>query len=527
MHFKLKKKLHQNHDYNHLLTFFLAKLLICPVSFFQNFVIPFSIRKIKFLCVFILLCGMLKIDAKGSKDYYTDTNSLDGINEQIQNQRNSAATHIKYVKTYNESDKKYELNPKTQDIIYELRIAALNKQTPIELQYNDHVKRYINIYTTRRKTDFARILGLAELYFPIFEEMLDKYNLPLELKYLAIVESSLNPLAVSKSGAVGLWQFLYNTSKMFDIEINSYIDQRCDPYIATEAACRYLVYLYDTFHDWDLAIASFNGGPGVIRNAIERSGGKTDYWELLPYLTDQTRTYVPAFIATNYIMNFADKHDIKPVKPSFSYFETDTVKIKKDLHFQQISNILDIKMEHLRFLNPMFKRDYVPVTDLPVNLILPSNKIVKFIRKEEKIYAENIPKKDYFSAVHHNSVKNKIKIIHQVQKGEFFHKIALKYNCSIDNLKTWNGLTTDFLYPGQKLDIWIPRENLHLYTSSSHDQIIFDDNDSFIYYVVEEGDTIWSIAEKFNLESIDEIKKMNKGLDENDIQPGQKIKINW
>jgi membrane-bound lytic murein transglycosylase D len=344
------------------------------------------------------------------------------------------------------------------DLFFEYRIAELNINTPVELDYNEAVRYYIDLYTVHRREEFARIIGLSELYFPFFDEMLAKYNLPLELKYLTIVESGLNPLAVSKSGAVGLWQFLLNTGRLFDLEINSYIDERRDPFRSTEAACRYLTYLYNTFNDWQLVLSSYNGGPGDVRKAIERSNGAVNYWEIRPYLSEQAQNYVPAFMAVTYLMNYYREHQITPIPPPYHYRDLDTLRISYYLTFSQISGMLDIPVEQLRFLNPVYKMDVVPEMSEPAILVLPRDKISLFIQNESKILGE-VPEEDNYHTMMGNahSTDNKIQIIHVVEKGEFFHKIALKYNCTLENIKTWNNLTDNTLSPGQKLVIWIDK----------------------------------------------------------------------
>lgn len=345
------------------------------------------------------------------------------------------------------------------DLFFEYRIAELNINTPVELDYNEAVRYYIDLYTVHRREEFARIIGLSELYFPYFDEMLAKYNLPLELKYLTIVESGLNPLAVSKSGAVGLWQFLLNTGRLFDLEINSYIDERRDPFRSTEAACRYLNYLYNTFNDWQLVLSSYNGGPGDVRKAIERSNGAVNYWEIRPYLSEQAQNYVPAFMAVTYLMNYYREHQITPIPPPYRYRDLDTLRISYYLTFSQISGMLDIPVEQLRFLNPVYKMDVVPEMSEPAILVLPRDKISLFIQNESKILGE-VPEEDNYHTMMDNahSTDNKIQIIHVVEKGEFFHKIALKYNCTLENIKTWNNLTDNTLSPGQRLVIWIDKE---------------------------------------------------------------------
>jgi membrane-bound lytic murein transglycosylase D len=349
--------------------------------------------------------------------------------------------------------------PSYPDLFFEYRIAELNKNTPVELEYNEAVRYYIDLYTIHRREEFAGIIGLSELYFPFFDEMLARFDLPLELKYLTIVESALNPLAVSKSGAVGLWQFLLNTGRLFDLEINSYIDERRDPFISTEAACRYLKYLYSTFNDWQLVLSSYNGGPGDVRKAIERSDGAVNYWEIRPHLSEQAQNYVPAFIAVAYLMKYYHDHHITPVPPPYKYHDLDTLRISYYLTFSQISGMLDIPVEEIRFLNPVYKLDVIPEMSEPAVLILPEEKITLFIQNETRILGRDPEEEDYHTMINNaKSTDNKIQIIHVVEKGEFFHKIALKYNCTLENIRTWNKLSDNTLSPGQRLIIWVDKE---------------------------------------------------------------------
>ncbi len=342
------------------------------------------------------------------------------------------------------------------DMYYEYRIAELNKKTPVELDYNKYVKEYIDIYTKERRSEFERVLGRAGIYFPVFEAYLDKYDLPLELKYLTVIESGLNPRARSASGATGLWQFLYNTCKLFDLQVDSYIDERMDLYKSTDAACRYLKYLYGTFHDWQLVIAAYNGGPGEVRKAIERSGGKTGYWEIRPYLSEQSQRYLPAFIAVNYLMNFYSQYNFKPLNEEFDFYNTDTLRISYAVSFQQISKTIAVPIDTLRFLNPMYKRDYIPELNHPALLVIPAGKVSLYLANENNLLAYRQKKSGYLETVASaSSTKGKMKIIHIVRQGEFFHKIAMNYNCTVESLKAWNNITDNELYPGQKINIWV------------------------------------------------------------------------
>jgi len=432
-------------------------------------------------------------------------------------------------KPLNGADKKMKKDsiPIFADLVYEYRIAEMNNLTPIELEYNDRVRRYIDVYTIERRDHLAKIIGLAEYYFPIFEEALDKYNLPLELKYLAIVESALDPRAVSSSAAVGLWQFKINTSTMFDLEVNSYVDERCDPLKSTEAACSYLQYLYRIYNNWQLALAAYNGGPGVVRNAIERSGGKTSFWDIQPFLPEQTKGYVPAFIAVNYVMNYYKDHNIEPIRPDYIFTEIDTVVIYKPASFNRISEIVQIPIATLQFLNPSYRQDYIPKQKDGSVIVLPKNKIRSFVKNETAIFDETVKKQnivDFLADA--GGISGKVKIIHEVTKGEYFHKIAIKYNCTIDDIRTWNSLPTNDLNVGQKLDVWVAPA---MATAIEEEKLIpkqqRDSTDRYIYYTVQRGDTVYSIATKFNCRSISDLKEENNITNDADLKPGTKLKI--
>jgi len=344
-------------------------------------------------------------------------------------------------------------------MLYEYRIAQLSKSSPIELEYNQDVRHFIDLYTGTRKADIAKIIGLSGIYFPLFDENLDKHSLPFELKYLTIVESGLNPLASSKSGAVGLWQFLLNTSRLFDLKITSYIDERRDPYKSTEAACKYLNYLYSTFQDWHLVLSSYNGGPGEVRKAIERCHGETDYWKLRPYLSEQARNYVPAFIAAVYVMNFYKEHGIIPVEPDFQFHDLDTLRIRYAVSFSQISAIIDLPVSQIRRLNPVYKRDYIPELQPFAVLVLPADKITAYLQHEINILGYTAVPADYNQMVRSAmNTEGKTKIIHEVQPGEVTHKIAMNYNCTLENIKSWNGLQDYEVRPGQRIVIWVRDE---------------------------------------------------------------------
>lgn len=360
------------------------------------------------------------------------------------------------VASKNTSAKDYPTFP---DLVYEYKIAAIGKLSPIDFDYNPKVKRYIDIYSIERREQVSQMLGLSELYFPLFEEMLDKYQLPLELKYLAIVESALNPLAISKSGAAGLWQFKINSARMFNLNVNSFVDERMDPVKSTEAACQYLQYLYKIFNNWQLALAAYNIGPGPVRNAIARANGETNFWKIYDYLPEAAQNYVPAFIAAAYIMNNASSHKINVIKPIIDYGKTDSVMITEPAHFSAISKELDIPTGLIRFLNPMYRRDYIPELEKPVALWLPSSMVEQFIKKEQLIYNTKVKEVTYQDIIASSgSTEGKTEIRYTVKSGDYLHKIAIIYGCTVDDLLIWNPISDDNLSVGENLTIWVDKK---------------------------------------------------------------------
>lgn len=341
------------------------------------------------------------------------------------------------------------------EYLVESRIEKLNLKTPISLVYNDHVQAYIDVYTLKRPDHLSNILARSELYFPLFEEYLDKYGLPLELKYLAVIESALDPRAKSSSGAYGLWQFLYQASRMFDLKVNSYLDERADPVKATDAACRYLKYLYANFNDWSLAIAAYNGGIGAVKEAIFKTGGERDYWKLRPHLPEQVRGYVPAFIAVNYAMNHHSSYEIPMGDPEFSYDDLHTTTLKGGISFEQISGKTGIDEDVLRVLNPVYTMDFIPVQEKPVRIVLPQEKLKIFLQKRSSFVTEKEPVTDKNPPP--GDTTGRTRLSHIVAPGEFFHEIAMRYQCTVEDLMAWNGFENKQLLAGQKLTVWQPK----------------------------------------------------------------------
>ncbi len=410
--------------------------------------------------------------------------------------------------------------PVYSDEVYTYRLKQLNNRTPFNLVYNQAVKNYIDAYAIKNKRKVAQLLGKAEMYFPMMEEILDRYEMPLELKYLAIVESALSPKARSRSGAVGLWQFLYRTGKIYNLNVTSYIDERSDPYLATIAACEYMKYLYNMFGNWELALAAYNGGPGTLNKAIRRSGGKMDYWALRPYLPRETRSYVPAFIAVNYIMNYASAHNIFPERPLILYYEIDTVHIKEKVSFESLSASLDIPIEHLEELNPMYKRQLIPKGYKHMPLVLPRNKAGLFVTNEEAIYALNNP------ALNNNgnaqTVQSEVRHIHRVQRGENLSLIASRYKCTVDDIRVWNDLRGSLINEGQKLVVYVNERHKVTETSTASSNSSSKSNSQ--YHTVQPGDTLWGIAKKNNITISDLMRLNNIGRNE-PLKVGSRLKI--
>ncbi|MGQ9846054.1 MAG: transglycosylase SLT domain-containing protein [Bacteroidales bacterium] len=336
------------------------------------------------------------------------------------------------------------------DRIIEARISELNFQTPINLDYNEDVKKYIHYFVSERVNIISQSLSYSGYYFPIFETYLDKYHLPMELKYLSVIESGLNPFARSKTDAVGLWQFKLPTARLLNLKVNSFIDERQDPIKSTEAACSYLEYLYNMFNDWQLAIAAYNGGPENVKKAMLRSG-KNTFWEIKPYLPQETQNYVPAFIAMIYLMNYAHDYQIQPNDKPLYYHQIDTVLISKPVYFSTLSQKLNIPIDVLRFLNPAYKQDYIPKMQNAVALVLPSEKISEFIQLQNDILCNDFPKQEQL-----NNNKLKKAISYTVKEGDYLTKLAINFRCSVEDIKKWNNLKSNELTINSSLIIWTP-----------------------------------------------------------------------
>jgi len=349
----------------------------------------------------------------------------------------------------------YEDFPLVDSVVAQ-QMESLDAQTPISLVYNDYVHSFIHLYLNKRRGQVRRMMGLGQYYFPLFESMLDRYQLPLELKYLAIVESALNPRATSYVGAKGLWQFMYSTGKIYGLEVSSYVDERSDPLKSTAAACAFMENLYDIYGDWLLVLAAYNSGPGNVNKAIRRSGGQRDFWAIRPYLPRETRSYVPAFIAVNYVFEHADFYNLEPAVIAPDHRTTDTVMTRELIVFEELSEVLSIDLEVLRFLNPNYKLDIIPsVPGKEFPLVLPLTFTDDFIALEDSLVRRAQAQIASGERKLPEYVEMNDRIRYRVQEGDYLGKIANKYNCSVNDIMRWNNLKSTQIRAGSYLTVYV------------------------------------------------------------------------
>ena len=408
------------------------------------------------------------------------------------------------------------------------RLALLNEKTPFNVEYNPSLESVIKSFLTRKRALMERMLVISQFYFPMFEQELDNNDIPLEMKYLSIVESALNPRARSRVGATGLWQFMYGTGREMKLDINSYVDERSDPLRSTKAACQYLNRLYSIYEDWDLALAAYNSGPGNVNKAIRRSGGQKNYWNIRRNLPRETAGYVPAFLATMYIFEYAEAHDLKTKKVERAFFETDTVHVKSLITFDQISELTGIDKEELKILNPSYKLDVIPfVKGKDYALRLPVHQIGKFVSNEEAIYAhvekELASKESPMAEIVQQAEESSIR--YKVRSGDFLGKIAEQYGVGVSQIKQWNGLRSNNLRIGQRLTIY-PRRNATspVTPRETPARSSVANNDSSKVHEVRSGDSLWTISKKYPGVSIENLRKWN-GISGNNLKPGTRLKL--
>lgn len=477
--------------------------------------------------------------------------------------------------------------PEYSDSIYAERFKQLNEYSTIEFIYNPMVKTFINLYANRRRDLTERVMGLSLLYFPLFEEQLDKHNLPLELKYLAVIESALNPVARSRVGATGLWQFMYGTGKMYGLQVNSLVDDRSDIYRSTVAACEHFIDLYKIYNDWNLVLAAYNAGPGNVNRAIRRAGGVRDFWAIRRFLPRETQNYVPAFMAVTYVLEHAQDHNLFPNPPIYSHFDVDTFQVRQQLSLTTVSDFLDIPIDHLRYLNPTFRQNIIPHnTQNPYILRIPRDFAGLFVANEDTIYNHRTPEQMRQAELAAQMQETTIHVVrsgdvlgsiarrygttvreiqrlnnlrgtlirpgqrlvvraparpqtqlaantntHVVKRGETLGVIASRYSISVNDIRQWNNLAGTTIYPGQNLVVRRPQnmpaqpQETETASAQTNDNETDEDDTRFLFHTVQAGDTLIEIAEKYDHITIEELKELNDLSENEQLTPGQKLRI--
>ena len=442
------------------------------------------------------------------------------------------------------------------DSVYIDRLSKIN--SVIRLPYNSIIRNHIQVYTVRQREKFCAVLGLMDYYFPMIENIFDSYGLPAEFKYLAIIESALNPNAVNRhSGATGMWQFMYSTGRQYGLTINSVIDERKDPVKSTHAAARFIKDLYSIYNDWVLVIAAYDCGPGNVNKAIRRSQNKKDYWDIYYRLPRETRGYIPQYVAAAYSVNYYAEHNLRPLPVNIPV-STDTIMVNKDIHLSQISEVMNIPLEELRALNPQYKTGLIPGSSRPMALTLPMNHLSDFIDLHDTIssYKRDVylNKSTQIADPSHSSylpadVKGKAKLSYTVKDGDNLGFISGWYRVPVSDLRFWNNLYRNTIRVGQKLAIYVDPSKSEFYsninTMSFEDKQMmagktvianiqtqpvaslqqFETDGDFITYTVRYGDTIWDIVKMYDNVTTSQVLALNNISDPEKIKVGQKLKI--
>lgn len=397
----------------------------------------------------------------------------------------------------------------------------------ITLPFNETVKNYMILYSEKRARKTEQLLGLGSYYFPIFEEVFDRYDMPLELKYMAVIESALNPLARSRAGAHGMWQFMYRTAKLYGLHINSFVDERLDVEKSADAAARYLQDSYNIFGDWALAISSYNCGAGNVNKAIRRAGGRRDFWSVYPYLPRETRGYVPAFVGAMYAMTYYKEYGLVPEQIAMPA-HADTFEIRHNLHFKQVNEMIGVPMEVIKELNPQYTHEIVPGNEGMYLLRLPYSYTNAFVDAGDSIYrykADTLLSEKVLKSIKNGGDGESIR--YRVRSGDNLSKIGARYHVSVAQLKKWNNLKSNNLRIGQVLTVY-PRG--HVATSSGGQSVKGSGGSSssssagYTTYTVKKGDTLYDIAKKYPGVSAQDIKSYNR-LHSSNIKPGQRLRI--
>ena len=458
-------------------------------------------------------------------------------------------------------DKKVDFELPTE--LLKARLAIMDAKSPFNIEYNQGLENIIKSFLKNRKKSFERLMAISEFYFPMFEEAMARQNVPLEIKYLAVVESALNPKAVSRVGATGLWQFMFQTGKQYGLNINTYVDDRSDPLKASDAAALYMSNMYKIFGDWDLVLASYNSGPGNVSKAIRRSGGQQNFWNIRKHLPKETQGYVPAFLATMYIYEYHKEHGIVPNRAAIKHFATDTIMVKREISFKQISDLIDIPVSQLQLLNPAYKRDVIPyIVGENHYLRMPNDKVAIYTSNEDKIYAyvnhetskrersyeSRYASKDNSNEATESQIVTKTKF-YKIKRGDSLSEIANKFGVTLSELKKWNHIKGTYATRGKTLKIYSydnvvvkPKEEKENAVAETKKEPVTEEvnpavaetkykEEQVVSFVnttkkhkVRKGDNLSSIADKYNV-SVSDLKKWNN-LKKNTVASGKVLKIN-
>ncbi len=434
--------------------------------------------------------------------------------------------------------------------VYKERLAKIS--TNIPLVYNSQVQAFIDLYTVKKRGKVSQMLTLSQQYFPMFEEELDRNGMPIELKYVPVIESALNTHAVSKAGATGLWQMMYGTGKLMGLKIDTYVDERRDPLLATKAGVAYLKYLYDIYGDWLLAIGAYNCGPGNMNKAIRRAGGGDDltFWDLWDYLPRETRSYVPIFIAATYTFEYHKEHNIVPESFGYTYQMVDTVFITKKMTVEQLAGFVNMSADEIQLYNPALKTKTIPGYPIAYPVRLPMEAIAMYYANATELYASlEKPVQENIAANNNTAAEETaetvgssepVKIYYSVKKGDNLGYISDWFDCTVADLKRWNHLKSTRIVPGQKLKVEVPGNKQQYYAEINgmtmaekqkltDVQIVGTDapksEPQFVFYTVKSGDTLWGISKKYPENSIDKIREMNDLSQNETLKVGDKIKL--
>jgi membrane-bound lytic murein transglycosylase D len=501
-----------------------------------------------FLLAFLILPGFLFSQRPAHLVRPADTLNKDAFFNTVQQSLNLFYADYANQKNYDSiiQSLNYEPDqvPTFSDEVYCQRLEEMSRKSPFHMDCNQATLSTIRFFAAQRRGFVRVVMGRSALYFDLFGEKLAEYGLPQELRYLSVIESGLRPQVKSRAGALGLWQFMYKTGLYFGLEENSYIDERMDPEKATDAACRYLKQLYGIYGDWNLALAAYNAGPGNVNHAIKRSGGKTTYWEVRPFLPQETQGYVPNFIAAAYLITYHAEHNIVPMEAKVHNAQLDTMCMKDGVHMNTISQLANWDLEDIKALNPVYKTAFIPKMSPARCLTGPMEKINLLVSLEDSLYA--LEKSIYapkppapkpvvvVTPVNQQTIDSTVTNVqgqdslkpstenlqyHKVKAGENMKNIALKYGVTVEQILEWNGLQTTNIYVGQKLKLYSSKT-----VAPTPPPAPKPVQPAKKYYTVKAGDTFSKIASRNNLEQ-SQLKKLNPGVNINNIIVGQRIRI--